>query len=340
MIPDTRSLIRSVLAGCIVDPPRGFEWFGRWVPTAGFAAAPNLPQESFSRTLSLHLYFHVFCPGKVIVDLPPTRACSAGEVRALLMAHSFANPDRERWDTGWSYVGRSRDSHLVRSSKGIDFSVSETGIRPRRGDALRVGSNVEVLIPADRWSLSPGFMLFSGERPLHPRSAGIRRTRLYLDLDVEDARRVIGLCRRFNEARIPFTLKVAGHPDAYDRCDTVILFVGRDDYRRASELLIEEAAGSGITPRPPVPAFTRRLASGIAVADDPHVAESFGETRCRLLAAGILRAHDAGDSVLESRLREIERTFLAEGVSLDSAHLEPGSAEYEIDPWSRWPVAS
>ena len=336
MSPDARSLIRSVLASCFVDPPRGFEWFGRWIPTVEFTAGSS-PQEFFLRTLSLHLYFHVFCPGKVISELPPSRACNAGEVRALLTAHSLANPDRERWDTGWTYVGRSRDSHLVRNWD-IDFSVSEAGVRPGRGDALSVGSSVEVLVPADRWSLSPGFMLFNGERRLRPRAAGIRRTRLYLDLDVEDARRVIKLCRRFNEARLPFTLKVAGHPDAYDRSDTVILFVERDDYMRASELLVEAAPGSGITPRPPVPAFTRRLAPGIAVADDPHVAESFGESRCRLLATGIARAQDSGGT-LESRLGEVERTFLADGVTLDSTHLEPGSAEYEIHAWSRWPAA-
>ena len=181
-------------------------------------------------------------------------------------------------------------------------------------------------------------MLFYGKDPLPPRSAEVRRTRLYLDLDVDGARRVIGLCRRFNEAGLPFTLKVAGLPEAYDRSDTVILFIGRDDYRRASELLIEEVTRSGLTPRPPVPAFTRRLAPGIAVADDPHVAESFGESRCRLLATGILRAHEAGQDAMESRLREIEKAFHAEGVALDCPHLEPGSAEYEDYPWLHWPV--
>jgi hypothetical protein len=180
-------------------------------------------------------------------------------------------------------------------------------------------------------------MLFHGRELLPPRSAGIRRTRLYLDLDVEGARCVIGMCRRFNEARLPFTLKVAGEPALYEhRSDTVILFVGRDDYRRASEILVEEATRSGLTPRPRIPAFTRRLASGVAVADDPHVAESFGESRCRLLAAGILRAHDAGKATLESRMEQIETEFLAATLSLESAHLETASVEYDPGPWSRW----
>jgi hypothetical protein len=178
-------------------------------------------------------------------------------------------------------------------------------------------------------------MLFHGKELLPPRSAGIRRTRLYLDLDEEDARRVIGMIRRFNEVRLPFTLKVAAQPAVYEhRSDTVILFVQRDEYRRASEILLEEATRSGLTPRPPIPAFTRRLATGVAVADDPHVAESFGESRCRLLAAGILRAHEAGKATLESRLEQIEAAFLAGGIGLESAHLEPGSVDYEIGPWS------
>jgi hypothetical protein len=144
------------------------------------------------------------------------------------------------------------------------------------------------------------------------------------------------MCGRFNDARLPFTLKVAGEPTMYDRCDTVILFVGRDDYQLASELLVEETTVSDLTARLPVPAFTRRLTPGVAVADDPHGAESFGEARCRLLATGILRAHEEGQSAMESRLREIEKAFRAEGVALDCPHLEPGSAEYEDYPWFHW----
>ncbi len=338
MIPDARALVRSVLTACAVDPPRGFEWFGQWIPTAA-SAREGQPGEAFLRALALHLYLHVFCPGEPTARILPIRASGAGEIRALMTAHSLANPDRDRWDAGWRYLGSSRDSDLVHQ-RGVDFSVSAEGVRPRRGDSLRAGCDVEVLVPAERWSLSPGYMLFYGEKLLPPRSAGTRRTRLYLDLDVEDSRRVIGMCRRFNEARLPFTLKVASQPAVYDdRSDTVILFIEREGYPRASELLVEAAMRAGLTPRPSVPAFTRRLGSGVAVADDPAAPESFGESRCRLLASGILRAHEAGDTSFESRLREVEKVFLAEGVLLDCTHLEPGSKEYEIGPWTHWRIA-
>jgi hypothetical protein len=337
MISDARSLVSSVLTACVVDPPGGFQWFGRRIRAAERAAGEEEAHSTFLRTLALHLYLQVFCPGEATARPFPTRASGAGEIRALLAAHSSANPDRDRWDSGWTYVGKSRDSYLVRR-QGLDFSVSAKGIRTRPGDALREGCDVQVLVPAERWSRSPGYMLFYGARLLQPRSAGIRRTRLYLHMDAEGARRVIGLCRRFNDARLPFTLKVAGHPDAYDRCDTVILFVQRDDYRLASEILVEEATGSDLRTREAIPAFTRKLAAGVSVSDDPHAAESFGESRCRLLATAIVRAHEAGARTVESRLREIEGAFLEEGLTLDHPHLEPGSEDYEIGPWAHWPI--
>ena len=335
MIPDARSLVRKVLMRCAVDPPVGFEWFGRRIDVGRDPADDS--RDDFLRALSVHLYLHVFCRGSALERLPPPRPCGTGELRALRTAHSFANPERSRWDTGWTFVGRSRDSYLVRR-QGIDFSVSADGIRPAPDDTLEAGREVQVLVPADRWSRSPGFMLFDGRNLLPPRSAGDRRTRLYLDMDEEGARWVIGLCGRFNHEGLPFGLKVAGHPAEYDRCDTVVLFFARDDYPRASQILVDAATGIAPRPRPGVPAFTRRLAAGVSVADDPATGESFGESRCRLLAAGILRAHAAGADTLESRMDEIEACFLEEGRTLDRPHLEPGSVEYEIGPWSLWPT--
>ncbi|HET9333806.1 MAG TPA: T3SS effector HopA1 family protein [Gemmatimonadota bacterium] len=335
MIPDARSLTREVLTRCVVDPPVGFEWFGRRIDVDGDPA--DDPREAFLRSLALHLYLHVYCQGNAVERLPTARPCGVGEVRALLTAHSFANPERTRWDTGWTFVGSSRDSYLVRR-EGIDFSVPTDGIRPVRDDTLRAGREVQVLVPADRWSRSPGFMLFDGRDLLPPRSEGDRRTRLYLDMDEEGARWVIGLCGRFNHEGLPFGLKVAGHPAEYDRCDTVVLFVARDDYPVASRIMVEAAIGAPPRPRPGVPAFTRRLAAGVSVADDPATGESFGESRCRLLAGGILRGHDAGADTIESRMDEVEACFLDEGLTLDRPHLESGSVEYEIGPWALWPT--
>ena len=339
MIADARILLRNVIERCAVDPPREFEWFGRRIAVSGGEGGEDDAWRSFLRTLAIHLYVHVYCPGEVISRQLPPRDFSAAEIRALLRGHSLANPDRDRWDTGWTYVGKTRSAFLVRKD-GLDFTVASGGFRPRGNAPLRDGCSVRVLVPSERWFRSPGYMLFYGRRVPRPRAAAIPRTRLYLDLDVAGARQVIGLCRRFNDARLPFTLKVAGHPAAYDRCDTVILFIERDDYIRASEILTGAAMEFRARLRARIPAFTKGLAPGVGVSDDPPSGESFGESRCRLLAEGIVRAHDSGAGTVESRLRKIEETFLREGISLDRPNLEPGSLEYDPGLWSHWPVPS
>jgi len=334
---DAHALVRSVLTHCRVDPPGDFEWFGRRTRVAETASGET--RGIFLRALSLHLYFHVFCPGTPVARLPSPSTPGAGEIRALLTGHSLACPDRDRWDAGWIFVGPSADAYRVRRD-GLDFLASADAVRPRQGETLHAGGDVEVLVPADRWSLSPGFMLIHGQRLLQPRSAGNRRTRLYLHMDMEGAREVIALCERFNQHQVPFTLKVAAHPDAFERCDTVILFVERQDYRRASAILVEAAHRSGHRPRPPNPAFASVLAPGVSVADDPPGEESFGASRVRLLAMGILRAWEAGRTSLDARLHEVGKAFREEGRSLERPHLEPGSTEYETEPWARWPHPS
>jgi hypothetical protein len=66
-----------------------------------------------------------------------------------------------------------------------------------------------------------------------------------------------------------------------------------------------------------VPLFTLRLADGFAFADDTGTRESFGMSRCRLLAQGIWHAHSEGAQQSEERLAAVDGQFRAEGISLE-----------------------
>lgn len=45
---------------------------------------------------------------------------------------------------------------------------------------------------------------------------------------------------------------------------------------------------------PPVPLFTKPLAPGLGLAEDPGDRLSFGQSRCRIAAEGLVRAHAQG----------------------------------------------
>jgi hypothetical protein len=86
---------------------------------------------------------------------------------------------------------------------------------------------------------------------------------------------------------------------------------------------------------PATPALTRRLAPGLAFAEDPGPDESYGAQRCRLLAEAAVTAHEHGILDPDGRLGVVRERFADVGASLDRPHLERGSAD---DPDDLVPV--
>jgi hypothetical protein len=80
------------------------------------------------------------------------------------------------------------------------------------------------------------------------------------------------------------------------------------------------------------PAFTRPLAHGVSVGE--HAAGlggSFGTSRCRLLAEGIVTAHEHGVTRLADRFDIVARRFVEHGLDVHAPYLAPGSTErYEL----------
>ena len=80
------------------------------------------------------------------------------------------------------------------------------------------------------------------------------------------------------------------------------------------------------------PAFTLPLARGVALAE--YVTGdggSFGTSRCRLLAEGLVDAHEHRARSLPERLDAVAARFAARGLDLDAPHLAtPVSRSYVL----------
>jgi hypothetical protein len=135
------------------------------------------------------------------------------------------------------------------------------------------------------------------------------------------------LTARFNAARLPFQVKVLNDPAAYVRADAGVLYIERVHVGRAMELLPELHRVSRRGLRDTTPMFTKRLAPGLAAADDPGDGRSFGQHRCQLIAEGIVRAGDAAASALEIRLRAVADRFASEGLSAATPWLKAGASD-------------
>jgi hypothetical protein len=110
-----------------------------------------------------------------------------------------------------------------------------------------------------------------------------------------------------------------------------VLYVARRHWPIAAELSMAAreriAGGMGIE----TPLFTRALAPGLALAEDPGTAESFGSHRCRLVAEGVWRAWRGGATSPDARLAAVEDAFREGGVDPERPWLAAGSpARYEV----------
>src|SRR5262249_4386404 len=154
-----------------------------------------------------------------------------------------------------------------------------------------------------------GFYMALGERDLGdgPDRAVVR---LYWHLKAEAAPGFVAKASTaLNAAGIPFRLKVVNDPNRYTRCDAGVLYVARGDYEKlrpiAQRLYGDIVAGL----RQATPAFTKTLAPGLGLAEDPGSGASFGMSRCHIVAEALVRARERGTKDVAGRLATIEECF-------------------------------
>jgi hypothetical protein len=73
--------------------------------------------------------------------------------------------------------------------------------------------------------------------------------------------------------------------------------------------------------------FTKPLAPGLGLAEDPGGGLSFGQSRCRVVAEGLYRCQAEGAADLDARLRVVAGVMRERGLDPLRPWLEPGSAD-------------
>jgi hypothetical protein len=172
---------------------------------------------------------------------------------------------------------------------------------------------------------------------------GDRIIRFYWNIQDVGAPALLTLVtQKLNRFQIPFRFKCLNHRSYFPRLDAALLYVHHRFFHIAVELMLEIRSQLERFVGERVPLFTRMLAPGLALAEDPSgratpagggggIAESFGTHRCRLMAEGILRSYMDGCQNDAARFAYVSRRFENEGISLDRPYLNAGSPDdYEF----------
>ncbi|MGE5674496.1 MAG: T3SS effector HopA1 family protein [Mycobacterium leprae] len=314
-VPCHPDLHRLALAAA-VDSPASFSLLGRQITTA----PPQL-----LRLLESELYHRLYC-GATEPEAPQTE--DPAEALTFIAALARANAGTGTWEPGWTFLGQADGTAVTVARDGVTFWTERNRVRTAAGD-LTPGAPCSVRIGKEMRHLLSGFYMALGD--IHPEDgadAPPPLVRLYWHLTPDTAIRYMReATSRLNAARIPFETKVVSNPRLYSRTDSGVLYLRRDDFGRTTPLLqtIYQRVRAGLLPEAPL--FTKPLAPGLALAEDPGGGISFGQSRCRLAAQGLWQAYTQGFAEPDARLNAVAEAFQAEGLDPERPYLEPGSAD-------------
>ena len=201
----------------------------------------------------------------------------------------------------------------------------------RRANAFRHSEDAgqsEVVCSSESLSASPGFFVIRSPESCQEQPC----VRLYWNTAPEAAVVLVRrITRLFHRGRAACQLKILISFSQGERADWSVLYIGRQELTRFAPALSRIYGALRRHMREATPAFTLRIAPGLALAESLPDGESFGRDRCSLVAQALVGIAESGDRISEGSLDAISRHFASRGLSLDRPYLGTGSRhEYSL----------
>jgi hypothetical protein len=245
------------------------------------------------------------------------------------------NSGKGFFDPGWQILYEEKDGSLAVRKGELTLHIDRIRHLGKPERYASVGALVAVKIPPNL--VQNGFYMAVGNagRDLHMPFDQDRLVRVYFNLNAEGAVAVMGsLTQQLNGSDIPFSFKALYNPSDYGRFDSAVLYFRKSRYALVRTILqsvyTEHQCQFGVD----VPLFTKQLAPGLALAEEPDrkfaAQESFGLNRCQIVANGLLDAWKQGNETKENPITSIFRNFADQGIDVFHPYLNPGSNDIYV----------
>jgi hypothetical protein len=171
---------------------------------------------------------------------------------------------------------------------------------------------------------TPSFVITGGGGP-----AGGGAASCFLDLRPGTAPEVFArLVTMVDGYGLGFRAELAGDPAGCTGADAAVVTVARREAGTLARIALRLQQRVPFAFAPAAPGFTRQLAPGVALADEPGSGTPFGRHRCGLVAEGLVAA---GPGAAPAQRRAAVLRGLREACLDPTApHLNPGSREFEV----------
>jgi hypothetical protein len=320
-----RDQVSAAAEAVRITGPVGYSWLGRRSRPVPPSLLAHMDRSDCHRhlvaSLREELYASFYCPG----GATPARWGDSQPAAAdpwLRNALSSANTGHGSWDPGWT-VQHCAQNEAVISTPRIRVRVPLSDCRADDGRPIGPGVAVSVRLPKELPALSAGFFMVVGDEAFEPSShRGL--VRVYWHVTQNGAPALVrALASRLNAENVPFRLKVANHPARFDRCDAAVLYLGGDTFPGLRQMLHQVATSLAARLSRRIPALTLPLAPGVGLAESAGIGESFGMSRCGLLAQAIVAADELEIDAPAARLSAVIHHLADNGVGIDAPYREP-----------------
>lgn len=229
---------------------------------------------------------------------------------------------------GWLVVKVEPDGSLaVQKGKGLILHIEpEKHLQPEASSA-NIGDLVAIKMPKNL--VQNGFYMAVGNMGSYRNENVVR---VYFNLTPEGAVVVMNsLTTQLNAISISFNFKALYNPKDYERYDSAVLYFNKSNYEAVHPVLEKVYAENQSYFQPEVPLFTKLVAPGLAIAEEPDhkfaEKESFGTNRCQIVANGLLEAWRQGDNSPETRMAAILQQFSLLKIELQRPYLNANSKD-------------
>jgi hypothetical protein len=233
------------------------------------------------------------------------------------------------FDPGWFVLREESEGSLAVKKGGLILHIERTCHLQLVEQSATIGDSVAIRMP--RNLVQNGFYVaVSNAGWENSSNLNVSTVRIYFNLNPEGAIAIMSaITGQLNKVGITFTFKALYNPSSYRRYDSAVLYFERSNYEVVRQIVGMVYAENHSHFYHEVPLFTKLLAPGLALAEEPErkfaAKESFGMNRCQIVANGLLEAWQKGDESPEYRMASILQQFSQLGIDYSKPYLNANS---------------
>lgn len=244
-----------------------------------------------------------------------------------------SNQGQGYFDPGWQIIASEAEDILVVTKGGLTLHANLENHLSVEDRNSNIGDMVAIRLPKNR--VQNGFYMAVGDagaRQSHGQERKDVTVRIYFNLNAEGAIAIMSsLTTQLNSLAIPFSFKALYNSADYGRHDSAVLYFDSRHYEVIKQVLETIYRQHQDHFQPEIPLFTKHLAPGLALAEEPDhkfsSKDSFGTNRCQIIANGLLAANLEENNTSENRLNAIAKEFDSLGIELECCYLNANSED-------------